>query len=155
MTFQQFPNLPRYDWYVEKPKRVRGFRWALVPDRWFHYEPDSIFLYPVWLVWTAIVIVLWLVDYVVLVPTIGPIRLAIHHARSPGWYLRVMRATAGGMRTPELELHTSTKSAARELRSALAQQFRQGADLNTPSVRATIAASHAVVTPQHAQPGTI
>lgn len=155
MTFQQFPQLPRHDWYVEKPQRVGGFRWALVPDRWFRYEPGTVFLYPIWLVWTGIVIVLRMVDYVALAPTVGPIRLAIHHSRSPGWYLRVTRKTAPGMWTTDLELQTATKTAARQLRGALTQQLRQGADLNTPSVQATITTSQAVVTPQQPHPGKI
>jgi hypothetical protein len=114
------------------------------------YEPDTILLYPVWLVWTAIVLVLWLVDHIVLAPTIGPIRLAIHHSRSPGWYLRVRRTTAprSNMRTVELELQASTKASARQLRGALTQESRQGVDLNTPSIRATIATNHAIIAPQ-------
>jgi hypothetical protein len=139
--FEQYPNAPRVTWYVEKPRRVSGFRWSLIPEGWF---PAINAANPLEVIWAAIGLVAYVLEFFTLMWTVGPIRLAIHHSRSPGWYIAVTYATRPGIYQTAVQFQTTTKGRARHLRRVLARELAGGAELNSPNVQSAIAASQAV-----------
>lgn len=139
------------EWSVSTPRRVGDFRWGLVRGDWFPDEPEGLLflLYPLYVAWIAAVFALWLIDRIVIVPIVGPIRLAIHHARSPGWYVRVEYPMTTG-RGPEkvaADLRVRTKRRAGGLRRTVRQEFDRGGDFLGPVVQAAIAATEATAVP--------
>lgn len=131
-------------WIINKPRRVGGFRWSLIPENWF---PTSGSEDPITAAWTAIIMVASLVEFVLLRPTVGVVRLAIHHSRSPGWYLRVMytKIIHNGLGDYTVDLQTRTKGEAKRVARVLRRELGRAGnlDFNTPAVQAAIAENRA------------
>lgn len=128
-------------WRVWAPQRVGDFSWLIVPQGWF--ESNDPFLEPILnFVYGAVVIV----EVILLVPTVGPIRLVIHHFRSPGWYVECRFGTSRQRSTdPRIELQTRTRRQAKRVKRVLRRELGNGADFNSPAVQAVIARSKASV----------
>ncbi|HWE91282.1 MAG TPA: hypothetical protein VG317_17610 [Pseudonocardiaceae bacterium] len=134
---------PKRTWSVDKPKRVGDFHWGLVSS---DIIPNDGGNDPITAVLVAIPLAIWLVDRLLLVPTVGFVRLAIHHSRSPGWYVRVQYTAMlqDGWEDIVIRFQTTNKRRARRLRRALRREFQQGGDLNWPAAQAAIADNRAV-----------
>lgn len=140
----QVPHSRPPQWQVWSPQRVGKFHWLIIPQTWFDAKDpllDSILNF----VYGAVVIV----EVIVLVPTVGLVRLAIHRIRAPGgWYVECRFGTSMDRPTdPRVELQTATRRQAKRLERALEREFRNGADFNSPAIQAAIARSGATVRP--------
>jgi hypothetical protein len=139
------------EWRVWSPQRLGDFHWLIIPQRWFDSRDpllDSILNF----VYGAVLIV----EVVLLVPTAGPIRLIIHHVRSPGWYVECRYGIALERPTdPRVELQTRTKRQAKRVKRALRREFRNGADFNSAAVQAAFARNEAVFRPTTPPPPVV
>ncbi len=126
------------EWRVWSPQRVGDFRWSIIPENWFQTDPLT----------DTVCGALLIVEFVLIMPTVGLIRLAVHHRRSPGWYVECRYGTVADLPTdPRIRLQTRTKRQAKRLERALEREFRNGADFNSPAIQAVIARSNAAVQP--------
>src|SRR5258708_5193402 len=138
--FEQYSAAPRVTWYVEKPRRIGGFRWSLIPENWFPTDDPG---NPFMIILTTIGLVLYVLEFFTLMWTVGPIRLAIHHSRSPGWYIAATYATRPGVYQTAVQFQTTTKGRARRLRRVLARELAAGPDPNSPNAQSAIPSSQA------------
>jgi hypothetical protein len=143
-----FPVGPRpsgtAQWRVWSLRRVgKQFRWSLLPDRPVNTNNPL-----------AVVIgLLVLLEFVFIMPTVGLVRFAVYHARSPGWCLESRYVTGdGNPQGAPVELQTGSKRQARQLRRILQHEFGRGADFNSPSVQAAIAQNQASFRPVASPP---
>lgn len=141
-------------WRVWSPQRVDDFSWLIIPQKWFDAR-DPLLDSVLNLVYGAVLIV----EVILIVPTLGPIRLAVHHFRSPGWYVECRFGSALERPTdPRIELRTRTKRQANRMKRALRREFGNGADFNSSAVQAAVARGNASVRPVKSTPvrrGTI
>ncbi len=88
-------------WRVWSLRRAgNAFRWSSLPDR--PVGGDG----PI----AALVGLLVLLEFVFVMPTVGLVRLTIHNARSPGWYLEARYVTSDGRSAEsQVELQVPTK----------------------------------------------
>lgn len=110
------------EWRVWPPQRVDDFSWLVVPPSWFDAaDPllDSILNF----VYGAVVIV----EVILLMPTVGVVRLAIHHFRSPGWYVECRYGNAATVRTSTPLPSRQSSRTARLPFSEFCQVFSQAA----------------------------
>ena len=100
-----------------------------------------------------VLVPLLVVEFILLRPTVGLVRLAVHHARSPGWYVECRYGSSlERPADPRVELQTRTKGQVKRLRRALRHEFDQGADFNAPAVQSAIASNQAIFRPANAKP---
>jgi hypothetical protein len=106
---------------------------------------------PVDVVLTAIWLVLSLVEFLLVMPTVGMVRLAIHHSRSPGWCLRVMytKVVYDGIGDYTVDFQTRKKRQAKRVSRAMRRELKRAGgnlDFNTPDVQAAVGANSATAT---------
>ena len=146
---------------MDTAKRIGGFRWSFIPRSW--WDPVGLVaeIESLVSIWWLILTALWLVEFILVRPTVGVVRLAINHSRSPGWRLRVMytQVVRNGIGDYTVDFQTRKKRQAKRLRRTLRRELRRAGnlDFNAPDVQAAVAANHAtavVVSNSSTQPPT-
>lgn len=137
-------------WQVWSPQRLGDFRWSIIPVNWFESNDPTIDA-----ILSFVLMPLWVVEFILIRPTVGVFRLAIHHARSPGWYVE-SRYGSSLVRPndPRVQFQTRTKRQARRLGRVLQRELRNGADFNAPAIQAAIARNKATFRPVAPPPAT-
>lgn len=137
---------PEGKWRVDKHRRISGFRWLLVPKE---VRPDLGLLSggndAFDIIVTLLILVPFLVDLVILAPTLGLVRLVRSHRRAPGWYVRVRYTVPAtdGRYDFTVNYRTVTRRPAKRLRKAIRRELRRDADLNSPAVQTAVVANQA------------
>ena len=124
------------NWQVAAPERLDKFRW-LTLTHWISEHDGA------WVPFDNLIEgVVLIVEFVLIAPTAGLVRLAIHRSRSRGWRVRARRGNT------LVEWRTRKKRQARRLTRVLRTELGRGADIGSPVIQAAVAGNEAVYRPQ-------
>ncbi|HEX7662439.1 MAG TPA: hypothetical protein VF444_23490 [Pseudonocardiaceae bacterium] len=136
-------------WHIDKPERIGGFRWSLIPKPWWDSYTgagDD----PIEAALLLVLSALWSLEWLLVRPTVGVVRLVIHHRRSPGWYVRVMytQVVCDGVGDYTVDFGTRRKGQAKRVARALRRELRRTKTLNLggAAIQAAVVANQATGT---------